>query len=395
MVNNILFLTLKVFAATGGIEKVCRVAGKALYEMSITRSVTCQVYSMYDKQKDADENKYFPAEIFRGFGTAKVKFIFDALAKGKKSDTVVLSHINLLLVGWMIKKLSPSTRIILFAHGIEVWGTLGSRKKMMLQCCDMIIPVSQFTSQKLQELHGIAPEKCRVLNNCLDPFLPLSKERNGNWPLRQQYGFSYDNTILFTLTRLSSKERYKGYDRVLHAMVRLSAFYPGIRYFLAGSYDMQEKVHLDELIKKLELQDKVTIAGFIAEEDLLAHFSMADIYVMPSIKEGFGIVFIEAMYYGLPVIAGNKDGSVDALCNGELGLLVDPLDTVAIETAIEKILINKNAFMPNRELLMKHFSYEQYKLQLELILDPALQSKIQNTESKKATVAYKVNSYIL
>jgi glycosyltransferase involved in cell wall biosynthesis len=101
------------------------------------------------------------------------------------------------------------------------------------------------------------------------------------------------------------------------------------------------------------------------------------------------------MYYGLPVIAGNKDGSVDALCNGELGLLVDPLDTVAIETAIEKILINKNAFMPNRELLMKHFSYEQYKLQLELILDPALQSKIQNTESKKATVAYKVNSYIL
>jgi glycosyltransferase involved in cell wall biosynthesis len=101
------------------------------------------------------------------------------------------------------------------------------------------------------------------------------------------------------------------------------------------------------------------------------------------------------MYYGLPVIAGNKDGSVDALCNGELGLLVDPLDTVAIENAIEKILINKNAFIPNRELLMKHFSYEQYKLQLELILDPALQSKIQNTESKKATVAYKVNSYIL
>ncbi len=395
MASNILFLTLKVFAATGGIEKVCRVAGKALYEMFITRSVTCQVYSMYDKQKDADDNKYFPAEIFRGFGTAKVKFIFAALAKGKKSDIVILSHINLLLVGWMIKKISPSTRIILFAHGIEVWGTLGSRKKMMLQCCDMIIPVSQFTSQKIQELHGIAPEKCRVLNNCLDPFLPLSKERTGNLPLRQQYGFSKEDTILFTLTRLSSKERYKGYDRVLHAMVKLVAIHPNIRYFLAGSYDIQEKVHLEELIKKLQLQDRVTIAGFIAEEDLLAHFSMADIYVMPSMKEGFGIVFIEAMYYGLPVIAGNKDGSVDALCNGKLGLLVDPLNTVAIENAIEKILLDKKTFIPNRELLMRHFSYEQYKLQLESILDMQIEGSIQMTGNKNVQVFNKANSSIL
>lgn len=387
MANNILFLTLKVFAATGGIEKVCRVAGKALYEMSITRSVSCQVYSMYDRQKDADDNKYFPAEIFRGFGTAKVRFILSAIAKGKKSHSVVLSHINLLLVGWLIKKISPSTRIILFAHGIEVWGTLGSRIKMMLQCCDMIIPVSHFTSQKIQAMHNIAPERCRVLNNCLDPFLPISKEKTGNMPLRNQYGFSKDDTILFTLTRLSSKERYKGYDRVLHAMVKLVASYPGIRYFLAGSYDMEEKKHLDELIIKLQLQDRVTIAGFIAEQDLLAHFSMADIYVMPSIKEGFGIVFIEAMYYGLPVIAGNKDGSVDALCNGELGLLVDPLDTAAIENAIEKILLDKKTFIPNRELLMKHFGYEHYKFQFESILGQPVQNVIHMTNSAKATMS--------
>ena len=395
MANNILFLTLKVFAATGGIEKVCRVAGKALFEMSITRFVNCQVYSMYDKQNDSDDNKYFPAEIFRGFGTKKLKFIFAAISKGKKSNTVVLSHINLLLVGWLIKKVSPTTRIILFAHGIEVWGTLGSRKKMMLQCCDMIIPVSHFTSQKIQEIHGIAPERCRVLNNCLDPFLPLSKEKTGNLPLRNQYGFSKDDTILFTLTRLSSKERYKGYDRVLHAMVKLMASYPGIRYFLAGSYDIEEKKHLDELITKLQLQERITIAGFIAEEDLLAHFSMADIYVMPSIKEGFGIVFIEAMYYGLPVIAGNKDGSVDALCNGELGLLVDPLDTAAIENAIERILLDKKTFIPNRELLMKHFSYEQYKVQLESILDQQIENTIHMTESTRATISSKANSSIL
>ena len=96
---------------------------------------------------------------------------------------------------------------------------------------------------------------------------------------------------------------------------------------------------------------------------------MADIYVMPSMKEGFGIVFIEAMNYGLPVIAGNKDGSVDALLNGELGLIVNPLEINEIKIAIEKMIKNKSLFIPDRSKLMTNFSYESYKLKFETILD--------------------------
>ena len=368
MANNILFLTLKVFAATGGIEKVCRVAGKSIYEMSLSGSCTSQVYSMYDKQKDADDNKYFPSEIFRGFGTAKMKFIYAALRKGRKSDTVILSHINLLLAGWLIKLLSPSTKVILFAHGIEVWTPLRKRQKMMLKCCDKIVSVSKYTSEKVQELHHIPAAKCTVLNNCLDPFLPVSDNIIRNGRLRSKYGYSLEDKVIFTLTRVSSRERYKGYDKVLQALVDLKKTFPEIRYLLAGNYDKREKEHLDKMIAELSLKDNVHIAGFIPEESLVDHFSMADIYVMPSMKEGFGIVFIEAMYYGVPVIAGNKDGSVDALCDGKLGSLVDPLDVRAIEDAIENILKNKEAYSPNRELLMQQFSYDQYKRKIERII---------------------------
>jgi glycosyltransferase involved in cell wall biosynthesis len=59
---------------------------------------------------------------------------------------------------------------------------------------------------------------------------------------------------------------------------------------------------------------------------------------MPSTGEGFGIVFLEAMGCGCPVVAGNRDGSVDALDNGKLGLLIDPLDVEAIAEAITGIL---------------------------------------------------------
>jgi glycosyltransferase involved in cell wall biosynthesis len=89
---------------------------------------------------------------------------------------------------------------------------------------------------------------------------------------------------------------------------------------------------------------------------------------MPSKKEGFGIVFIEAMHYGLPVIAGSIDGSADALCNGRLGVLVNPDDQVEINNALQKVIAQKEKYLPNRELLMQHFSYAAYKSKLSQLV---------------------------
>jgi phosphatidylinositol alpha-1,6-mannosyltransferase len=156
-----IFLTLKVFSATGGIEKVCRILGKALYEDSITNDGCIQVCSMYDRQQDAFNNHYFPAENFRGFGVNKLRFITETVQAGCKSDVVILSHINLLLVGWLIKKIAPGTKIILLAHGIEIWYPVSKRKGKMLQQCDKIIAVSSYTMNKIVETHGLPEKKMR------------------------------------------------------------------------------------------------------------------------------------------------------------------------------------------------------------------------------------------
>ena len=133
--------------------------------------------------------------------------------------------------------------------------------------------------------------------------------------------------------------------------------------------NLEEKKYLDELSQKYSLNEDIFITGFIPDCELVSHFKMADIYVMPSMKEGFGIVFIEAMNYGLPVIAGNKDGSVDALLNGELGILVNPMNVNEIGDALDEIIKNKNSHIPNRAKLLEHFSYESYKYKIEHILN--------------------------
>lgn len=367
MSNNILFLTLRTFSATGGIEKVCRILGKALFENSLEYHQPFEMCSMYDNSADAEDNPYFPAENFTGYGVKKLSFITAMVKKGVKADTVILSHINLLMVGWLIKRLSPSTKIILLAHGIEIWDSISSHKKKMLRSCDQVVSVSRYTMNNIIASHGLEKKQCSVLNNCLDPFLAIPSVNSKLPALLQKYGLDKDDRILMTLTRLSSKERYKGYDKVISAIARLKDKH-NVKYLIAGSYDEQEKKFLQEIINSLQLQDRVVLAGFIQDEELEAHFAMSEVYVMPSRKEGFGIVFIEAMYYGLPVIAGNKDGSTDALLDGRLGQLVDPENIDEITQALETVLESPLNYKPDHQLLMNNFGYETYKRKLHSLL---------------------------
>jgi glycosyltransferase involved in cell wall biosynthesis len=367
MHNKVLFLTLRVFA-TGGIEKVCRVMGKALYELGLQNGGRVKIFSMYGAQDRADGNRYFPQLLFRGFGYKRIRFVLSSYREGRKSGIVLLSHINLLLVGYLIKRSRPSVKLVLLAHGIEVWQPLPAWKKRMLQRCDRILTVSHFTRDKMRSLYDLPEDKFRVLNNCLDPFAEQPLEKDRSLTLLKHYGLSSDNIILLTVSRMVETERYKGYDKVLQVLPGLIKTYPGLRYLLVGRYDDAEKKRLDELISILGLEDIVVFTGLIPDDMLAAHFKLGDVFVMPSEKEGFGIVFIEAMFYNIPVIAGNKDGSTDALLGGELGILIDPDNKIELINAISTIIDKKDEHLPDRKKLMSNFSYEAYKKKLEVAL---------------------------
>ena len=365
---NVLFLTLRVFSATGGIEKVGRVVCKALTDLTAGDSLSSlALYSMYDETYEADE-KYISPAVFKGFGQRKLQFVTAAIKKGCTAKVVLLSHINLLMIGYVIKLFCPGTKLILIAHGIEVWEPLKGFKKYMLHKCDKVVCVSEFTRQKMQDLFNLPMEKLVVLNNCIDPYLLPEQNENKDEKLLSKLGFTKNDLVLMTLTRLSSKELYKGYDQVLESVFELKKNYPSIKYLVVGKYDDPEKQRIDAIVERLSLKQQVVFTGFISDEELSRHYRVADLYVMPSKKEGFGIVFIEAMLYGLPVIAGNKDGSTDALLQGRLGQLVDPDDLAAITESIEKVMLNTSAYKPKRQLLMEHFGFEVYKQKLQTIL---------------------------
>lgn len=365
--KKLLFLTLNTFSSTGGIEKVCRVAGKALQEIAEENGSNFAMYAMNDKPSDV-LRQYVSDKNFAGFSGNKLRFVVRSVRAGRNSHTVILSHINLLVIGFLVKLLSPKTKVLLIAHGIEVWEPLSKWKTKALKKLDLVLPVSHFTKEKMKTLYGVDDQKFKVLNNCLDPFLTKKAEQSATDRLAEKLGLSPKDLVLFTLTRIKASEQYKGYDKVIQILPEIIRKYNNVKYVIAGKYDLEEKARMDILTESLGLEDKVIFAGFVAEEDVEAFFNLTDVYVMPSTGEGFGIVFIEALFYGKPVIAGNQDGSVDALANGTFGRLVNPTDLAELTDAVVDLIQNRNRYAPNPEMVENHFGYSSYKNKFSSII---------------------------
>jgi phosphatidylinositol alpha-1,6-mannosyltransferase len=363
--QKILFLTLHTFSLTGGIEKVCRSLGKALSDLAVDNPASSnKLLALHDNSVDLDL-RYQNERTYKAFSGNVVAFAISSLLNGIRSNQVILSHINLLLFAKLIKFFSPKTKIIMLAHGIEVWRPIPSWKKKFLQQNVEVWAVSSYTASQLIDIHQLDIDKIKIVNNCLDPFFQLPTGYNKPNKLLKQHNLDPDQPILFTLTRLSSQESYKGYDRVLKAIPQLLKKFPTLQYILAGKADPIEKERVERLVQQLNIQNHVTLVGFIDESELTDYFCLGDIFIMPSTMEGFGIVFIEAAACGAQIIGGNKDGSVDALLNGRLGTLVDPENVDEITFNIENKLLNKSNPMQIQHACLANFGYAQYVEQIK------------------------------
>lgn len=286
--------------------------------------------------KVLEENKenILAIELKESNSKEKIGFIFKIIKQlfKFKPDIIFCSHINFAPVCYLFKKIFNKNYLI-FTHGIEVWDVGNNFKIKALKEARMIITVSNFTKEKIiQKLPGIQ-NKIFMLPNSVDSevFKPKKKPLN----LMQKYNLT-DEKMIFTITRMLKSEGYKGYDKVIEALPKIIEKIPKLKYFLVGSGD--DVPRIKKIINDLNLNNYVIMPGFVLDNDLADYYNLADIFVMPSKGEGFGIVFLEALACGKPVIAGNIDGSKDAILNGELGVLVNPDDTNEISETITKIL---------------------------------------------------------
>ncbi|GAB1544832.1 hypothetical protein NUACC21_75080 [Scytonema sp. NUACC21] len=291
----------------------------------------------------------------------------------KRPNLIITTHLNFTLAAYCLKRLTgiPYWTV---AHGIEAWNIKNSAIKTALRHADLILAVSSYTRDRLLAEQNLDPNKVTILFNTFDPyrFQTASKPTY----LLKQHRLKPEQPVILTVARLAEVERYKGYDQILKALPKIRQTIPNVRYIIVGKGS--DRARIEQLIEQLSLQDCVTLAGFVPDEQLCDYYNLCDVFAMPSKREGFGIVYLEALACGKPVLAGNQDGAIDALCHGKLGALVNPDDVEAIAQTIVQILQgtypNTLMYQPEslRQKVIDTFGFDRFKQTLASLVDKTI-----------------------
>jgi phosphatidylinositol alpha-1,6-mannosyltransferase len=246
-------------------------------------------------------------------------------------DAVFCGHLHLAplarIVAWLLR-----VPLWLQLHGWEAWREPRRLARRAAERARLITAVSRHTRSRFLAACGVDPVRVRVLPPTVEAsFGPGGRSDE----LAARHGLR-GKRVLLTVGRLDAAERHKGHDQVIRALPDILAAFADVVYLIVGSG--ADRARLETLAREVGLASHVVFAGAVSADELPQLYRLADVFVMPSTQEGFGIVFVEAAASGLRVIGGNADGSVDALADGAIGTLIDPSDMAALVRAVTTAL---------------------------------------------------------
>jgi phosphatidylinositol alpha-1,6-mannosyltransferase len=242
-------------------------------------------------------------------------------------DVVFCGHLFIAPLAALIARLKGA-KLIIQAHGIEAWPRPSRIQRMATERADLVLCVSRYTRAAVLSWAAIAPERVLVVPNTVrEVFTPADGSAQ-----RAALGVE-GKRVLLTVGRMDSRECYKGHDRVIAAIPDLVAKGHDICYIVVGEGD--DRARLEVLAGNAGVSDRVRFLGAVGLQSLIEIYRAADLFVMPSTGEGFGVAFLEAMASGTPALGLGVAGARDALADGQLGTLVAEDD---LQDAIARLL---------------------------------------------------------
>ncbi|MFC1548567.1 glycosyltransferase [Candidatus Omnitrophota bacterium] len=220
--------------------------------------------------------------------------------------------------------------------------TLFVMKKILAES-KRVIAISNFTKSLITKHNLIPKDKVSVIIPGMDK--DMFNPEKGDDGLRKKYGINGKRKMILSVSRLAAR---KGHKNVVNAFSEVLKSYPDVTYVIVGDGPMRSE--LERLVEEKDLENNVIFTGEIPLEKGVFFYNACDIFVLipQYIKEkgdveGFGIVFLEANACGKPVVAGRSGGVIEAVMDGETGLLVDPNDVGQIRDALLTLLEDENS----------------------------------------------------
>lgn len=359
--KQIVFAALESYSMIGGLQQFNRRIVSALSNLHFTKEYAKPKIILKGDTHEHVRNRNELVDFF-ACGNSKIEFLKECIKQSKKADILLLGHINLLSIGLLSKFFNPKLKIILFVHGEDVWNTEHSRKMkfyepFLIRYLDYIASVSRFTANRMAKEFNISAEKFIIFPNAVDQISENSKIQK-------------NKPILITVARLAQHDWGKHHDSVIRAIPYILKSIPNIQYNIIGDGVLKPK--LQELAQSLNVEHVVNFLGRVSDEVLAQSYAEASLFVMPSEKEGFGIVFLEAWLRNIPVICGTDDASHEVVTNGVDGFTIHHDNIEELAEKIKLILQNPdkaNAMgQAGREKVLTNYLMNNFTENLKLLL---------------------------
>jgi phosphatidylinositol alpha-1,6-mannosyltransferase len=353
-----LLLAPELFQTDSGIPRCLRLYLKALCERAGPRDDQVSFVALNDTAADSTDLRLYGGPGLFGWSVCsrdKVRFVREAHRLSAGCELIICGHVAQLPVAWLMSWLRPRLRYILIAHGIEVWRPFTFWQRRALRGAARIFCVSDFTRRELLRQLALDERRLVVLPNALDPQLAAASAAPE---------IPATPPVILTVARLSHDDSYKGIDHLIEAMPAIRRAMPTVKLRIVGRGN--DQMRLQKLARKLELGSAVEFAGFVSDLELREEFARCRLFALPSQKEGFGLVYLEAMTHGRPCL-GARAGGTPEVIDADSGVLVEYGDVPGLAAAAVAALQrpwNEAAIRAHAD----YFSYSQFQTRLASLL---------------------------
>ena len=351
----------------GGVQQVGRHVGAVLGKRARERNLPCELLGLNDPSGTGSFKVGAQDYGFTGFGRSKISLLFFLLRRMRRIETLWLGHVNLAPIGLLLKLFRPGLRYCVVAHGVEVWVPLPLFRRLALQHAEKVIAVSAYTANAMVKAQKLDSRRVFVVFPALDPGFTQDPCDEASLP------FPPGDRMLLTVGRLIASEPGKGVESVIKALPEVIKSVPDVFYVVVGEGDLQPR--LEELARENSVRDHVIFTGALRLEQLKGYYSRADVFVMPSRQEGFGIVFLEAMVFGKPAIAADHGGQPEIVQDGVTGFSIDPADVETLTARLIQLLqdaaLRTRMGAAGRRRVEANFTFAHFEQGLRKLLDAA------------------------
>ena len=352
----------------GGVQRAGRHVAAVMNEFAAGHGMECRLLSLNDSpelHRMAVGTREF---VFTGSARGKARFSAAAARSARRRAKIILAgHPHLAPVAQGARLFSRRAKTIICAHGLEVWEPLSFLRRRALRSADLVLAPSQDTANQLASQQDVAQERIRVLPWALDPqFEALIAAKPDPAP---PANFPKGRVIL-TVGRWFADERYKGMDTLITALPRLLTEWPDVQLVAVGEGDDQG--WLEQIADGRGVLRHVHFLSGLKYAEIAACYQACEIFALPSRGEGFGLVYLEAMACGKPVIGGAHGGAPEVIDDGKTGYLVQHGDAGQLATSLETLLadpeLGREMGARGRERVEREFRFNVFAKSLKKIL---------------------------